>query len=66
MGVSWHALEVLDYDLQGEFGPWSPPPPFAGHPHWRDLTSLPAAWSRSEMLGYIEYCRGPEGTRWQA
>jgi hypothetical protein len=55
--VAWHALEVLDYDLNGEFGPWAPPPPFTGHPHWRDLPSLPAAWSRSEMLGYIDYCR---------
>lgn len=55
--VAWHALEVLDYDLNGEFGPWSPPPPFAGHPHWRDLPSLPAAWSRAEMLGYIDHCR---------
>ena len=55
--VAWHALEGLDYDLNGESGPWAPPPPFAGHPHWRDLPSLPAAWSQSEMLGYIDYCR---------
>ncbi len=55
--VAWHALEVFDYDLSGSFGPWAPPPPFAGHPHWRDLTSLPAAWSRPEMLAYIDYCR---------
>jgi hypothetical protein len=55
--VAWHALEGLDYDLRGEFGPWAPPPPFTGRPHWRDLPSLPAAWSRSELLGYIEYCR---------
>ncbi len=55
--VAWHALEVFDYDLNGELGPWSPPPPFAGHPHWRDLPSLPAAWSRSETLGYIDHCR---------
>ena len=55
--VAWHALEVLDYELIGEFGPWAPPPPFTGHPHWRDLPSLPAAWSRSEVLAYIEYCR---------
>ena len=55
--VAWHALEVFDYDLNGEFGPWAPPPPFTGHPHWRDLTGLPAAWSRSEMLAYIDYCR---------
>jgi hypothetical protein len=55
--VAWHALEVFDYDLNGEFGPWMPPPPFAGHPHWRDLVTLPAAWSKSDMLGYTDYCR---------
>lgn len=55
--VTWHALETFDYDLSGEFGPWAPPPPFAGHPHWRDLPTLPAAWSQSEMLGYVDYCR---------
>lgn len=55
--VAWHALEILDYDLNGEFQPWSPPPPFTGHPHWRDLVNLPVAWSRPEVLGYIEYCR---------
>lgn len=55
--VAWHALEVLDYDLNGESGPWTPPPPFTGHPHWRDLPSLPAAWLRSEILGYIDDCR---------
>ncbi len=55
--VAWHALEVFDYDLNGEFGPWTPPPPFAGHPHWRDLPGLPAAWSRSEIGGYIDHCR---------
>ena len=54
--VAWHALEVLDYELNGEFGPWAPPPPFAGHPHWRDLPSLTAAWSRSEVLAYTDYC----------
>jgi hypothetical protein len=55
--VAWHALETLDYDLTGEFGPWAPPPPFAGYPHWRDLPILQAAWSRSEIAGYIDYCR---------
>lgn len=54
--VAWHALEVLDYDLTGELGPWAPPPPFAGNPHWR-MTALPAAWTRPEILGYIDYCR---------
>lgn len=55
--VAWHALEGLDYDLTGESGPWAPPRPFTGHPHWRDLPNLPVAWSRPEMLGYIDYCR---------
>jgi hypothetical protein len=54
--VAWHALEVFDYDLSGEFGHWAPPPPFTGHPHWRDLASLPAAWSQPEVLGYVDYC----------
>lgn len=56
-GVAWHALEVMDYDLTGEFAPWSPPPPFAGKAHWRDLTRLPTAWSRSDLLGYVHHCR---------
>ncbi len=56
-GVAWHALECIDYDLAGEFGPWAPPLPFTGHPHWRDITSLPVAWSQPELLGYIDYCR---------
>ena len=56
--VAWHALECLDYDLSGDFGPWMPPPPFAGHPHFRDLPSLPVAWSRDEIVAYIDYCRG--------
>ncbi len=55
--VAWHALEVFDYDLNGELSPWAPPPPFNGHPHWRDLPSLPGAWSRPELLGYIDHCR---------
>ena len=55
--VAWHALEVFDYDLNGELQPWAPPPPFTGHPHWRDLPALPAAWSRPELLAYTEYCR---------
>jgi hypothetical protein len=54
--VAWHALECLDYDLTGELGPWAPPPPFAGHPHWR-LTELAAAWSQSDVLGYVDHCR---------
>jgi hypothetical protein len=55
--VAWHTLESLDYDLNGEFEPWAPPPPFTGHPHWRDLPSLPAAWTQSEILAYTDHCR---------
>jgi hypothetical protein len=55
--VAWHALEVLDYDLAGELVPWAPPPPFAGNPHWRTFTSLPVAWSHSQIAGYVDHCR---------
>ena len=54
--VAWHALECLDYDLTGELGPWAPPPPFAGHPHWQ-LTELASSWSQADLLGYVEHCR---------
>jgi hypothetical protein len=55
--VAWHALEVLDYDLAGEMVPWTPPPPFAGNPHWQTFTSLPVGWSHSEIAGYVDHCR---------
>lgn len=55
--VAWHALEVLDYDLTGELDTWTPPPPFAGNPHWQTFTSLRVAWSQSEIGEYIDYCR---------
>jgi hypothetical protein len=54
--VAWHALEVLDYDLTGELAPWSPPPPFAGKPHWMLFTSIPP-WTPADILGYVEHCR---------
>jgi hypothetical protein len=54
--VAWHALECLDYDLTGEFGPWAPPPPFTGKPHWL-ITTLPTPWTRSEIIDYIGHCR---------
>lgn len=55
--VAWHALEVLDYDLTGELDTWAPPPPFAGKPHWQTFTSLPVPWTRSQISGYLDYCR---------
>lgn len=55
--VAWHALECLDYYLSDDSAPWSAPPPFNPHPHWRDLATLPAAWSPTELLGYTDYCR---------
>lgn len=54
--VAWHALECLDYDLTGELSRWAPPPPFTGKPHWL-LTTLPRAWTRAEIVAYIDYCR---------
>jgi hypothetical protein len=64
--VAWHALETFDYDLNGEFGPWAPPPPFFGHPHWRDLPALSDAWSQPEILGYIDACRQRARTKLEA
>jgi hypothetical protein len=55
--IAWHALEVLDYDLAGEFVPWAPPAPFTEKAHWRELMTLPSPWSRPELLGYLDYCR---------
>ena len=54
--VAWHALEVLDYDLTAESAAWSPPLPFAGHPHWM-LTAMPAPWTRADLIGYVDHCR---------
>ena len=55
--VAWHALECLDYDLTGEFGPWSPPAPVTGIGHWQ-LTTLPRPWTKAELSSYIDHCRG--------
>lgn len=54
--VAWHALECIDYDLTGEFAPWSPPAPFEGHAHWRDVERMAEPWSKTDILGYIDYC----------
>jgi hypothetical protein len=54
--VAWHVLECFDYDLNGDLAPWTPPPPFASKPHWRSWSSVPA-WSRAEIIGYLDHCR---------
>lgn len=52
--LGYHALSCLDYDLTGGFAPWAPPPPFDdntfGFPN--------RVFTRSELLGYLEWCRG--------
>lgn len=55
--VAWHALEVLDYDVTADFAPWFPPPLIAGKAHWRDVFTMSSAWSRSDMVSYVDYCR---------
>lgn len=51
--LGYHALSCLDYDLTGGFAPWAPPPPFDdntyGYPN--------RVFTRSELLGYLEWCR---------
>lgn len=52
--LAFHALLTLDYDLAGEFEPWEPPRPIDentwGFPN--------RVFSKAELLGYIDYCRG--------
>ncbi len=55
--VAWHALEVADYDLTGDLTPFSAPLPFTDYAHWRDLATLPRAWSQLELLAYIDELR---------
>jgi hypothetical protein len=52
--LGYHALSCLDYDLSGEFEPWKPPQPFD-----ENTWSFPnRMFTRAELLGYVEYCRG--------
>lgn len=51
--LAYHALLTLDYDLTAEFEPWEPPQPFDENTY-----AFPnRIFTRSELLGYIEYCR---------
>ena len=45
---------ALDYDLTCEFEPWEPPQPFDENTY----ASPNRMFTKSELLGYIDYCRG--------
>jgi hypothetical protein len=52
--LGYHALTCLDYDLTGDFERWQPPTPFD-----ENTWSFPnRMFTRDEVLGYVEYCRG--------
>lgn len=55
-GVAWHALEVLEANLTAYFVPWEPWAGFGGKGQDHVL-ALSRPWTRTEMLGYIGYCR---------
>jgi len=52
--LAYHALSCLDYDLSGEFEPWEPPQPFDDNT-WSSPNRM---FTKAELLGYVEYCRG--------
>jgi len=52
--LAYHALSTLDYDLSAEFEPWAPPQPFDENTY-ADPNRM---FTKSELLGYIDYCRG--------
>ena len=52
--LAYHALLTLDYDLSAEFEPWEPPQPFDDNTY-----AFPnRMFNKTELLGYIDYCRG--------
>jgi hypothetical protein len=51
--IAHHALVCLDYDLTGGYELWEPPPPFDER-EYADPTRL---FTRSELLGYVDWCR---------
>ena len=52
--LAYHALLTLDYDLTAEFEPWTPPQPFDENTY----ASPNRPFTKAELLGYIDYCRG--------
>ena len=52
--LGYHALLTLDYDLTAEFEPWEPPQPFDENTY----SSPDRVFTRTELLGYVDYCRG--------
>ena len=52
--LGYHALLTLDYDLTAEFEPWEPPQPFD-----ENTFAFPnRMFTKAELLGYVDYCRG--------
>jgi hypothetical protein len=52
--LAYHALSILDYDLDAEFEPWTPPQPFDENTY-----AFPnRVFTKAELLGYVDYCRG--------
>ncbi len=52
--LGYHALSCLDYDLGGGSERWVPPRPFDDN-----TFGLPnRVFTRPELLGYLEWCRG--------
>ena len=64
--VAWHALEVLDYDLNGEFGPWAPPPPFAGIRTGATFRACPRLGRDPRCSGTSTIAASGYATRWPA
>jgi len=52
--LAYHTLLTLDYDLTAEFEPWLPPQPFDENTY----ASPNRMFTKAELLGYIDYCRG--------
>lgn len=55
-GIAWHALEVFEANLTAYFVPWKPWAGFGGKGQ-DHVAALSRPWTRTEMLGYIGYCR---------